>query len=173
VTHTYNGGATACQNLVDVATQAKAAGILVIMIGYNMTGKQCNDYDGYDDSYNDKTNYTASTTTTTGPEPQTSVPCPAPHTGKTCITKYETRTVTKWVKAAASTPVLNTLAQAASPANGVPSAADNDCSTVALRDAENSDGDYLFCGASGTDMAPIFRTALTQASKGIKLVRLP
>ena len=46
VTHTYNGGANACQNLVDVATQAKAAGILVIMIGYNMTGKQCNDYDG-------------------------------------------------------------------------------------------------------------------------------
>ena len=64
VTHTYNGGANACNNLVDVATQAKAAGILVIMIGYNMTGKQCNDYDGYDDSYNDKTNYTASTTTT-------------------------------------------------------------------------------------------------------------
>ena len=44
---------------------------------------------------------------------------------------------------------------------------------MALRDAENADGDYLFCGASGTDMAPIFRTALTQASKGIKLVRLP
>ena len=68
--------------------------------------------------------------------------------------------------------MLNTLAQAASPANGLPSAAESDCSTVALRDAENADGDYLFCGASGTDMAPIFRTALTQASKGIKLVRL-
>ena len=173
VTYTYNGGANACQNLVDVATQAKAAGILVIMIGYNMTGKQCNDYDGFDDSYNDKTNYTASTTTTPGPETSTSTQCPAPNATKTCITNYQTRTVTKWVKAAASTPVLNTLASAASPAAGLPSVADSDCSTVDLRNAENSDGDYLFCGASGTDMAPIFRTALTQASKGIRLVRLP
>ena len=35
------------------------------------------------------------------------------------------------------------------------------------------DGDYFFCAASGTDMAPIFKTALSQASSGIKLIRLP
>ncbi len=51
--------------------------------------------------------------------------------------------------------------------------AESDCSSSAERVAENSDGDYFFCGATGTDMAPIFKTALSQATKGIKLVRIP
>ena len=57
--------------------------------------------------------------------------------------------------------------------NGVPSMADNSCSTAAQQLAENSDGDYFFCAASGTDMAPIFKTALSQATKGIRLLKLP
>jgi hypothetical protein len=75
--------------------------------------------------------------------------------------------------------VLDVLAQAASPTRivdgvgGDPSVAQNDCSTDALRAAENSDGDFLFCAASGTDMAPIFTTALSQTTKGIKLMRMP
>ena len=36
---------------------------------------------------------------------------------------------------------------------------------------ENADGDFLVCAASGTAMAPILRTALSQASKGIKLIK--
>ena len=179
VTYTYNGGMNACNNLVNVANQAKAAGIMVIMIGYNMTGKQCNDFDGLKDDYS---NYvapngpyptTSSPVITPGPEPTTlPVQCPAPNATKTCVTTYRTSTVTTQV-AGTSPPVLNTLAQGASPANGLASAAENDCSTPDLRTTENADGDYLFCGASGTDMAPIFRTALTQASKGIRLVKLP
>lgn len=74
---------------------------------------------------------------------------------------------------AAQTPVLGVLAAAASPVGGVPSTASNSCGTAALRAAENADGDYFFCGASGTDMAPIFKTALSQVSKGVKLMKLP
>ena len=47
------------------------------------------------------------------------------------------------------------------------------CATAAGRATENSDGDYFFCGASGVDMAPIFKTALSQVSKGIKLIKMP
>ena len=46
-------------------------------------------------------------------------------------------------------------------------------SSSAGRTAENGDGDYFFCAATGTDMAPIFKTALSQAGTGIKLIRLP
>jgi len=53
----------------------------------------------------------------------------------------------------------------------VPSAADSDCSDTTEQSLENADGDFFFCAASGTDMAPIFRTALSQASKGIKLIK--
>jgi Flp pilus assembly protein TadG len=175
LTYTYNGGANACQNLVDVAAQAKAQGILVIMIAYNMTGKQCFDWDGYAAGYVNRTNYVAATDVTPGPEAETTTTSGT----TTTITKYETKTVTKHVKAGSSTPVLNVMAQAASPTRvvdgggGVASAADSDCSSVAKRTAENADGDYFFCAASGTDMAPIFRTALSQASKGIKLIKMP
>ena len=56
---------------------------------------------------------------------------------------------------------------------GPNSVAQNDCSTTAERTTENSDGDYFFCGATGTDMAPIFKTALSQVTKGIKLLKMP
>jgi hypothetical protein len=85
-----------------------------------------------------------------------------------------TRTTTdvNWSNAPDPT-VLTTLAAAASPVNGVPSVANSDCSTAAEQAAENADGDYFFCAASGSDMATIFRTALSQTSKGIKLMKLP
>jgi hypothetical protein len=94
------------------------------------------------------------------------------------VTKYQTQTTPTYVRAATSTPVLNIMAQAASPvvdSDGVvtPTTAQSDCSDDTERLAENSDGDFLFCAASGTDMAPIFRTALSQATKGIKLLKLP
>jgi hypothetical protein len=49
--------------------------------------------------------------------------------------------------------------------------AETDCSDTAEQSTENSDGDFFFCAASGTEMAPIFRTALSQAQKGIKLLK--
>jgi hypothetical protein len=187
ITYTYNGGAGACQNLANVATEAKAQGILVIMIAYNLTGKKCFDWDGhapcaagdsnckgsvagYDDRSN---NYLAGTSTVAGPEAQTVVTSG----GVTTTTKYETKTETRHNKAASSTSVLSVMAAAASPTSvvdgsgGVPSAAESDCSTTAMQTAENGDGDFFFCAASGTTMAPIFRTALSQAAKGIKLLK--
>lgn len=174
-TYTYDGGAQACQNLIDVAANAKAAGILVIMIGYNMSSKQCYDYDGVEDDYStDKVSYTGTPTTAAGPEGQTSTTSG----NNTYITKYQTTTTPKWKRMAVSTPVLSVMAQAASPVKNVDetftqTSAQSDCSDANERAAENSDGDYLFCAASGTDMAPIFRTALSQATKGIKLLKLP
>jgi Flp pilus assembly protein TadG len=172
VTYTYNGGNKACQNLLDTAANAKAQNILVIMIAYNMTGKRCNDYDGFDTGYTDKgNNYSASSSIAAGPEATTTTYSG----GNTYVTKYQTRTTIKWDRAdsATSPSVLNVMAQAASPINGVPSSNSNNCDTAADLVAENGDGDYFFCAASGSDMAPIFKTALSQVSKGIKLVRIP
>jgi hypothetical protein len=163
ITHTYTGGAQACNNLVDVAQEAKAQGILVVMIAYNLTGKKCNDYDGGSPT----SNGSSSTQTTAGPEPDEK------NAAGQVVKRYRTETTTVKTKSATTSSVLDVMATAASPANGLPSAADSDCSTDALRAAENSDGDYLFCGATGTDMAPIFTAALSQASNGIKLLRMP
>lgn len=151
VTKTYNyvGGENACNNLLQVAANAKAQNILVIMIAYNMTGKRCSDYNP------------ASSTTV---EEKT--------TSSTSTKVYVTETTTKYVRSTGS-EVLGVMAAAASPANGMPSTANSDCSTLAERIEENADGDYFFCAATGTDMAPIFKTALSQATKGVKLLQMP
>jgi Putative Flp pilus-assembly TadE/G-like len=76
--------------------------------------------------------------------------------------------------ATGSAKLVDTLAAAASPtASGAASAANFDCGTAAGRTSENADGDYFFCAASGTDMTPIFKTALGQLAKGIRLIQLP
>jgi hypothetical protein len=76
--------------------------------------------------------------------------------------------------AAGSAWLVDTLAAAASPAPlGGASTANNDCSSVPGRTAENTDGDYFFCAASGTDMAAIFVTAFTQIANGVRLIQLP
>ena len=81
---------------------------------------------------------------------------------------------TKCSSASGSATLVATLAAAASPASsGAASAADNDCTTTAGMTAENADGDYFFCAASGTSMAPIFKTAFGQLAKGIKFLQLP
>ncbi|WP_211876649.1 pilus assembly protein TadG-related protein [Pseudarthrobacter albicanus] len=70
--------------------------------------------------------------------------------------------------------VRDVLAAAASDkAPGVPSTAGNDCSSPALIAAENSDGDYFFCAASGTDLGPIFVSAINAISPNSRLVRIP
>ncbi len=70
--------------------------------------------------------------------------------------------------------VRNVLASAASPdANGSPSTSNNDCSTAALRATENSDGDSFFCAASGSELGPIFVSAVNAISSHSRLIRLP
>ncbi len=148
--YTYVGGTNACNNLIAVANEAKARGILVITVAYNLAGTQCDD--------SDPANNNQTTTTT-----------------DTVVgnTTFKTETVKRYRRPLVSAPVTNVLALSASPANGVPSAAESNCSTSAQQAAENSDGDYFFCAASGSDMGPIFTTALSQVSKGIKLMKLP
>lgn len=70
--------------------------------------------------------------------------------------------------------VRDVLAAAASPdAQGAASDADNDCSTAALRATENTDGDFFFCAANGSEMGGIFVSAVNQLSPHTRLLRLP
>ncbi|WP_162794350.1 TadE/TadG family type IV pilus assembly protein [Nocardioides houyundeii] len=71
--------------------------------------------------------------------------------------------------------VRDALAAAASPhpSTGVASRADSDCSTDAEKKTENGDGDFYFCASNGSELGPIFQTALGSLSGGIKLIRLP
>ncbi len=108
VTHTYIGGAQACANLINVAQQAKAQGILVIVIAYNLTGKKCNDYDGG----NPSSTSTSSSQTVDGPEPVVK------NAWGQVVKKYQTTTTTVKTKSALTSSVLDVMATAASPANG-------------------------------------------------------
>ena len=54
-----------------------------------------------------------------------------------------------------------------------PSKAESDCSTTAERTAENKDGDYYFCAASGAELGSIFATAVNAVTEGIRLIQLP
>lgn len=66
------------------------------------------------------------------------------------------------------------LASAASPDTaGNPSVADTNCATAAGRTQENTDGDFYFCAATGSEFSAIFATAIAQISKSIRLVPLP
>lgn len=71
--------------------------------------------------------------------------------------------------------VRDYLAAAASkdPVTGNPSVADSACTTTAQRAVENSDGDYYFCAATGSELGPIFKTAMAQLSKSVRLVAMP
>jgi hypothetical protein len=72
-------------------------------------------------------------------------------------------------------PTVNSVLADASGGQGLDAATvdSGNCSTATSRAAENADGDFFFCGASGDDMGPIFVTALSQVSSGIKLINLP
>lgn len=163
-TNAYVGGQNACTNLQNVAANAKAAGILVVTIAYNLSGVTC-------DANNP--NPPASTSSTVdGPITVVSnVLSGKVRTIQQTVNRTITNTV--WTDTTGD-QVTGVLASVASPTTaGTPSTNNTDCGTVAGRTAENSDGDYFFCAASGTDMAPIFKTAVSQASSGIRLIRLP
>lgn len=163
-THTYNGGQNACNNLKTVAANAKAAGILVITIAYNLSGVTC-------DANNPSPRAPTSSTVDGLVQVVSDVLVGKVRT----ITQTVNRTITNVVWSdPGGANVTGVLAEVASPtAGGAPSSNNNDCGTTTGRAAENADGDYFFCAASGTDMSPIFKTALSQVGGGIKLIRLP
>ncbi len=71
-------------------------------------------------------------------------------------------------------PVRQVLAAAASPdTQGNASTADNACSTAAERSAENSDGDFFFCAATGSELGAIFVAAVNAVSPNTRLIRIP
>jgi Flp pilus assembly protein TadG len=111
-------GATACTNLLQVASNAKAQGVLSVTVAFgDATSAQCASGGAY---------------------------------------------------------VRNVLAAAASPdANGNASDADNNCSTSALRSTENADGDFFFCAGTGSELGPIFLSAINQLNPHTRLIRLP
>ena len=70
--------------------------------------------------------------------------------------------------------VRDFLAEAASPTDsGTPSRAETDCSSTVERTNENTDGDYYFCAATGSELSSIFATAINTVTEGIRLVELP
>jgi hypothetical protein len=119
-----NNGNTACNNARTVAANAKAAGIMVVTVAYNLGG------------------------------------------GELC--------------AGSSTPtVLATLAAMASPrSDGTASVDDGGgagpgCDTAAKIAGENADDDFFYCTPAPADLEGIFRTAASQISGGIRLIKLP
>jgi hypothetical protein len=112
-------GEVACSNLLSIANQAKAQGILVIAVAFG----------------------SANTTHCNG--------------------------------GSSGTLVRDVLAGIASPdPRGGPSLA-NGCATAADVLAENTDGDYFYCAATGTDLAPLFVTALGQLNSHSRFMSLP
>ncbi len=70
-------------------------------------------------------------------------------------------------------PVRDMLARSASPHPSGATSVAKDCSNAANKLSVNTDGDFYFCATNGTEMAAIFKTALSQVQKGIRLVNLP
>jgi hypothetical protein len=172
----YNGGQNACSNFASVAENAKTAGILVITIAYNLSTQQCGDNNADSANTNDVNEVTKITNVTPlaakKTHPDGRIEVEPKYAGNATVTQTVTKTTTSVAYSQAPDFVVgNVLAAAATDKSpGVPSAVGN-CATVDGRTAENADGDFFFCAVSGADMAPIFKTALAQASKGIKLVK--
>ncbi len=78
-----------------------------------------------------------------------------------------------------SAAVTDVLAAVASPrADGTPSLDDgggagSGCDTAAKVDGENTDGDFFFCTPDPSQLEPIFQTAASQISGGVRLLKLP
>jgi hypothetical protein len=180
------GGQNACENFKDVADLAKAAGILVITIGYNLDATtMC--------SGSNDVGTLPSTTTTGTQTPWVSDIQPtscrnsggngsqgSPYTLRTSCASDMTMTYTvpqtsKAWKAGTGpgdASVTSVLADA-SGGPDVPVAESTGCTGTDQIAAENSDEDLFFCAAKGQDLAPLFVTALSKVTSGVKLMRLP
>ncbi len=183
-TRTSTGGQKACQNFKQVAELAKQAGILVITIGYNLNGStMCS-------GENDVGSLPSPTTSTGTPWISDIQPTACrqggtgtqanPYTKKTSCA--QNMTITYTVPQSTTTTVHSvgpgdqSVPDALADASGGPEVAagsSNGCTNSTLIAAENSDEDLFFCAAQGQDMAPLFVTALSKVSSGVKLINLP
>jgi hypothetical protein len=189
-TTTYTGGQNACKNFADVANAFKAADPdnLIITVGYNLNNSTLCGDNNYVWNDNDKvkdvaggTTYLSKVTTPSGTQ-ITDGSCVSGNGTQaspyvlltTCkqnvVLNYTTNVI---VQGSGNSAVPDVLAGAAGGQGIDASTNSNDCSSTTGRTAENSDGDFFFCAASGDDMGSIFVTALSQVSSGIKLINLP
>ncbi len=195
-TSVLDGGQQACKNFQEVAANAKAQGLLLITIGYDLQstnlcsgqntcigqqgGCPTQDYSVINATYASNILATSGSWSNkerdacrSGSGTRTD---PYVHLTSTCKVNV-TITYTQLsdtggnhnVVGPGDQSITDVLAGVAG-GNGVPASTSNGCTTTELRAAENGDGDYFFCAASGDDMAPIFVTALSQVSTGVKLL---
>lgn len=172
----YDNGDAACNNLGAVASNAKAAGILVITIAYGLSGTNCGATHGPPMSSSSSAAAPkvvvspASCNAGTVTNQRLDLTCGQNATVTT--TTVTTVTVTNRIDDGEPT-VLGTLAAAASPVPGGGASTSNGCATAAAVATENADGDFFFCAAAASDLANIFEAALGQAVTGITLMNLP
>ena len=176
-----NGGQKACQNFKQVAALAKAQGILIITIGYNLNGStMC--------SGNNSVSLPGPRHRARHPlhqqhhahlVPRLRLRHPAdPYVPKSSCTQTitwtvpQTTTITTSANASGDASVTDTLADASGGAD-VPAGQSNGCANTSDIAAENADEDLFFCAAQGDDLAPLFITALSKVTKGVKLMNLP
>ena len=180
----YHGGQQACQNFLRVAELAKERGILVITIGYGLGGSMCSGNNSYSGSRTD-------TDADTG-EPWISNIQPSAcrrggngtqanpyrkdedcHQDMTITYTVPQRTETVQTVQRGDDQLVTNVLAAASGGDDFPVADASGCTTEEDIATENSDDDLFFCAARGDDMAPLFVTALSKVSKGVRLMRMP
>ena len=167
---------------------AKAAGILVITIGYNLDNTtMCSGSNAVSSS--GLPSPTATATGTPWISGLTPSACrnsgngsqASPYTHKTSCAQDVTITYTVPQTSKAyntnnvgpnDASVTNVLA-GASGGPDKPTGASTGCTGDAQIAAENSDEDLFFCAAEGDDLAPLFVTALSKVTSGVKLIKLP
>ena len=189
--HTWagSGGQKACQNFAAIADAAKAAGILVITIGYNLdSSTMCSGSNAV------STNGMPGPTATATGTPWISEVSPnttqcrsglgtqaSPYVPKTTCAQHMTITYTvpqdskeyNTTKVGANDAAVTNVLAGASGGPDVPTGTSTGCTGADQIAAENGDDDLFFCAASGQDLAPLFVTALSKVTSGVKLLNLP
>lgn len=197
-TKTLYGGQQACKNFQAVATAAKNAGILLITVGYATSGLTCSSCNQEASSCNSPqtpqlavsgsvtsngsawvsdVSPNACRDSSNGKDGSQAHPyglltsCKQNMTVTYSVPKKQSGTLT--VQRGDDQVITSVLASAASSRDSGPVSDSNGCGSTTDIAAENSDGDFFFCAAKGQDMAPIFITALSQVSHGVRLMNLP
>lgn len=200
-TRSYVGGQDACQNFLDVAEAFKAYSedtlLITVSFGLGEAGKEwCSGGNAgttapgpntstgtayLSDILNSTGTSVASTCKGSGSGGGSGTAA-SPYVFSTTncaqnvtlvYTRSNTVTQSVYLKTERDQRVSEVLAAAAGGHDIDPSVADNICATTTERAAENGDGDFYFCAAEGDDLGPVFITALSQVSGGIKLINLP
>lgn len=181
-TRIADGGQRACENFKQVAALAKQQGILIITIGYDLdSSSMCSGNNSVGSLPGPDTvrgshyisNITPSSCRQSGSGTPSSPYVPKSNCTQTITwTVPQTTTTTTWANAGGDASVTSVLADA-SGGPDVPMAESTGCTGADQIAAENADDDLFFCAAQGQDLAPLFVTALSKVSSGVKLIRLP